>query len=190
MNVPFRRMGVFLWIYEAAYQRTVKIDKQNMSIKNIYKEKWAQNSKKSSVRHLFFYLYFWASTPLSHFVQFTEKTKKYIISSRLSVCALQNSYYRSAILNHSLTIWSNFKRPSIDHCARLFLFWYARERGNHCFFDRAHGREFLSSIAAAVACEYSRLSSLPAPEGRFARETSVIYSRRLSRETPFGGRER
>ena len=30
-----------------------------------------------------------------------------------------------------------------------------------------------------LACEYSRLSSLPAPEGRFARETSAIYSQKF-----------
>ena len=39
---------------------------------------------------------------------------------------------------------------TIRHCARLFLFLFSRERGNHCFFDRAHGREFLSSIASAA----------------------------------------
>ena len=36
----------------------------------------------------------------------------------------------------------------------------------------------------SLACKYSRFSSLPAPEGRFAKEKF------LSRETPLGGRER
>ena len=30
-----------------------------------------------------------------------------------------------------------------------------------------------------MAYEYSRLSSLPAPDGRFARETSAIYSQKF-----------
>ena len=36
-----------------------------------------------------------------------------------------------------------------------------------------------SSVEDIIACEYSRLSSLPAPEGRFARETSAIPSQKF-----------
>ena len=45
-----------------------------------------------------------------------------------------------------------FKDPvlTIRHCARVFLFWFSRERGTHCFLNRARGKEFLSSVAAST----------------------------------------
>ena len=64
--------------------------------------------------------------------------------------ALDSSSSISSAYGSRSRIWLQDPVLTIRHCARLFLFWYARERGNHCFFDWARGREFLLLIAAAA----------------------------------------
>lgn len=69
----------------------------------------------------------------------------------------------------------------------IFLFQQTKQVLNIVEMRNVYLHSNTFSFLLFVACEYSHLSSLPAPEGRFAREISAIYSQKF--HTPLKGRE-
>ena len=76
-----------------------------------------------------------------------------MFTDRIIVLCRDGSRGRSRCLsfNDDVDKVTKFATVAPIGIARVFLFWFGfnfRERGNHCFLDRARGRLILSSIAA------------------------------------------
>ena len=84
--------------------------------------------------------------------------------------------------------WKDYPmRVKLRKWTEIFLFQQTKQVLNIVEMRKVYLHSNTFSFLLFVACEYSRLSSLPAPKECFVRETSATYSQKF--HTPLKGQE-